>query len=268
MRLVPPPAAPPPAAPQPSARSSLARLAVSCAGLLSTGVYSTAMAAPLAPVALQTSPFSIEVAGRLNTDRLWLRSPGCDTDACTAVRTEAMQGGEVDIRLIPPLGVYANLEHLKEVNSAAIFSGTGWGGAGGVKGSLPLGPGWGINGWAGAEVGHTSTGASTKGTSSFQVSRRLYGEGGLNVHVGAAQEGFVWWFGADVIALSNDRTLILDNSVDLSLVPAIPGSLTSGLLIASLPLGGPWMERGRLGAGVSGSVGFRTGLQMWISGSY
>jgi hypothetical protein len=230
-----------------------------------------AFAAPLSPVGMQQSPLSFEVAGTFNADRVWLKAPSSlctqsDDSSCHSVRMEVMQGGQLDIRPVKWLGVYASAAHMHEANSSVIYTGTGWTVAGGLKLTIPLGTSFGVDAWAEGRAARTWTG--TEGTSDFQVSRRIVGEVGADVHVGSPDDDIIGWVGAGIAPYSDDHTLILDNSVDLALIPAIPVSAEAGFLIVSSPLGGPWMERGRLGAGVSGSAGYRSGLTMWLSGSF
>lgn len=226
-----------------------------------------AHAAPLSPVGMQESPFSLEVAGVFATSRNALKafSDQCTGENCSAVRVETMQGGELDLRLVKQVGIYLQGGHAKEVNEAAIFTGDGWTAGGGGKLTIPLGPALGIDGWAGVQATRNAYG--TQGTSGFTVSRRVVGEVGAAVHGGSSDDDILGWLGVDAVVFTDDRTLLLDNSVDLALRPGIPVSANAGFFIVSDPLGGPWTERGRIGIGASVSAGYRTGLQMWLSGA-
>lgn len=230
-------------------------------------LLSLAQAAPLSPVGMQESPFSVEVAGLYGTSRSWLRAfaDQCSGENCSAIRVENVQGGELDLRIVKQLGLYVQAGHAGETNEAAIFTGDGWTAAGGGKLTIPLGPALGINGWAGLTAARTANGV--QGTSGFTVSRRVVGEVGAAVHGGSPDDDILGWLGAEAVVFTDDRTLLLDNALDLALRPAVPISANAGFLIVSDPLGGPWTERGRIGIGASVSAGYRTGLQMWLSGA-
>lgn len=232
-------------------------------------LVSLAAAAPLSPVGMQSSPLSIEVAGTFTADRTWLKADPatCSGDNCTAVRVDTEQGAQVDLRLLKFLGIYATAGHVREINSAAIYTGDGWKLEGGGKLTIPLGPRFGVDGWASLNASKTTNGYEPN-TSDFERSKRITGTLGAAVHGGSIDDDVVGWAGADVALYSTDLTLLLGQSLDLELKPKIPASATAGFLLVSSPLGGPWSERGRVGVGASASVGYRTGLTLWLSGSY
>lgn len=230
-------------------------------------LLSAALAAPLGPTGMETQPLALQVTGSFGVDRFWLRAPACEEGSCVAVRNEVRQGGELEIWPVRYVGVFGGIAHLRETNAAMIFSGTGLAADGGVKVAVPLGDLVGVGAWGGVELRRATNGYE-EGDSAYQVSRRVVGEVGADLHFGAASDGLVGWAGVDAAVLSDDETLLLDNSVNLSLVPRLPASVTGGVLVVSSPMGGPWMQRGRLGAGFSASAGYRTGMQFWLSGSY
>lgn len=233
--------------------------------LLLLGVQ-PASAAPLSPGSLQPVPLSVELAGTLSTDRFYLHSPGCTGDACSAIRKELWQGGEAALWFIPQLGIYGGLAHETEATGAATYSGAGFRAHAGVKGGVALGRGVGLNGWA--SVTHTET--STTNTLDSVVTgapdqaKRNQFEVGAVAQFGQADGGIQAWTGIEAMPFSVDRTRVVQGEAMVILQPFIPISAVAGVRMMSDPVGGPWVERGRIGVGVTGELGYRVGVTGWL----
>lgn len=234
--------------------------------LLLAALLGTASAAPLAPGSLQPVPLSFEITAALSADRFYLRAPGCTGDACTAIRKESWQGGEGSLWFIPQLGVYGGLAHEVEQTAAATYSGAGYRLYGGIKGDVKLVRSAQLAGWF--TVTHTVTGEvhtpETTSTVPDQARRNQF-EVGAVVQVGQADGGIQGWAGVEAMPYTVDLTRVLDGDAKIALKPFIPVSAVGGVRLMSDPLGGPWAERGRLGVGVTGEVGYRIGVTGWLT---
>lgn len=228
----------------------------------------SAVAAPLSPVGMQDEPLSLEVAATYSVDRTYLAAfaDTCTGDNCDALRITFQQGAQIDLRIVKYVGVYGAFAHAHEKTAAAVYEGDGWAARAGVKGTIPLAASLGIDAWGGVDAARTDTGAEAD--AGYARARRVDGLVGAALHGGSPQDNFIGWIGAEAVVFTDDRTLVLDRSVELALHPGLPASVDAGFLIVSGPLGAPWSQRGHIGAGVSGSAGFRTGLQLWLSGSF
>jgi hypothetical protein len=215
---------------------------------------------------LQPVPLSFEVTGALSADRFYLRAPGCTGDACKAIRKESWQGGEGSLWFIPQFGVYGGLAHESEQTAAATFTGSGYRMYGGLKGDVKVSRGAQLAGWF--TITHTVTDEvlTAESTSSTpDQARRNQFEAGAVLQVGQADGGIQAWAGVEAMPYTVDLTRVLDGDAKIALKPVIPVSAVGGVRMLSDPLGGPWSERGRLGVGVSGEVGYRIGVTGWLT---
>jgi hypothetical protein len=232
------------------------------------GLFSgVANAAPLTPAPVQDAPMSVELAAAVANDRMYLRVPGC-AGACAAIRKEHWQGGEAALWLIPQLAVYGGAAHDGEETAAATYLGDGFRVHGGVKGGFDLRPGLGLNGWVSvAHVESKASAAKDSGTvGKFpDQARRNQLELGAVVRVGQRDGGLDGWVGLEALPYSVDLTRVVQGVAVVKLIPTIPVSAVGGVRLVSEPLGGPWAERGRLSAGLTGSVGYRVGFTGWLS---
>lgn len=226
-------------------------------------LVAAAFAGPLSPAAAQSVGVGLEVAGVVTTERETLFVPDCEGESCRTVRAEVLQGGEVDLRLAQHLGLYVQGGRIIERNAAATYEGIGWGVGGGVKGGADLNAGFGVDAWGGLAVRTTKDPSPTEGAAP-DTSNRLQATVGGDVRWGTARDGFMGWLGAEVAPFSSDRTLVLDGTLPLTLRPQLPVSAVVGVQAMSEPLSGPWAERGRIGAGITGTAGFRTGVTGWF----
>lgn len=234
--------------------------------LLLAALLGVANAAPLSPGSLQPVPLSFEITGALSAERFYLRAPGCTGDACTAIRKESWQGGEGSLWFIPQLGVYGGLAHEVEGTAAATYSGAGYRLYGGLKGDVKVSRAAHLAGWV--TITHTVTGEvrtdETASTVQDQARRNQF-ELGAVIQLGQADGGVQGWAGVEAMPYTVDLTRVLDGDAKLALKPFIPVSAVGGVRFLSDPLGGPWSERGRLGVGVTGEVGYRIGVTGWLT---
>lgn len=235
---------------------SLLLLAVDAAG-----------AAPLVPGPVQTVPWSVELTGVVSSDRVYLRVPDC-SGACTAFRLEHYQGGEATVWVLPKLGVYAGAAHELESNGAVLYTGSGYRLHAGVKGSVPVAAEVSLDIWAAGTHTETRVSSADAAPSDYpdQARRNQLELGGV-ARFGQADEGLDAWVGVEAMPYSVDRTRVVDGDAVVTLRPWLPVSAVGGLRLVSDPLGAPWAARGRLSAGVSGSVGYRVSVSGWLSAS-
>ena len=236
-------------------------------GLFVTLPMGVANAAPLSPARVQDAPMSVELSAAVASDRMYLRVPGC-TGSCAAIREEHWQGGEAALWLIPQIAVYGGAAHDGEETAAATYKGDGFRVHGGVKGGFDLRPGLGLNGWvsvAHVESKASSTSASDSVAKFPDQAQRNQLELGAVVRVGQRDGGLDGWVGLEALPYSADLTRVVQGVAVVKLIPTIPVSAVAGVRLVSEPLGGPWAERGRLSAGLTGSAGYRVGLTGWLS---
>jgi len=226
-------------------------------------LVAAALAGPLSPAAAQAVGVGLEIAGVVATERESLVVPDCDGDACRAVRAEVLQGAEVDLRLSKHFGLYVQGGRVIERTAAATYEGVGWGVGGGIKGGAELKSGFGVDGWGAVAVRSTRDPFPEEGEAPDTSNRTQVTLGG-DVRWGTARDGFMGWAGAEVTPISAGRTLVLDATLPVQLRPQFPVSAVLGIQAMSEPLSGPWAERGRIGAGVTATAGFRTGVTGWL----
>lgn len=230
-----------------------------------------ALAQPIAPSGVQSAPLSLEVSALLSADRLYLHAPGCTGDSCQAIRKESRQGGEASLWLFPALGFYGGAVHDVESTAAATYSGGGWSVYGGAKGGFVVQRGLAVNGWlsvAHSETTTTQTATTTDTTDGpSDQARRNQFELGAVARFGQSDGGLDAWAGVEAMPYCVDLTRVVHGEAKIGLKPFIPVSAVGGLRIISDPLGGPWSDRGRLSAGVTGEVGYRVGVTGWLTAS-
>ncbi len=222
-----------------------------------------AHAAPLSPAAAQTVKIGAEVAALVTTQREWLAVKGCSDGNCNAVRAEVLQGGQFDVRVARNWGFYVQAARLVERTDAAAYSGLGYAVTVGAKGGVDLEGNLGVDGWASYGRRSSADPTPTEGAAGYDSSTRDQLDLGADLRFGHAADGFLGWVGAEG-TYDGEALTVLDGSARLDVRPAIPVSAVAGVLILSEPLSGPWTTRGRIGAGVSGTLGFRTGVSAWL----
>ncbi len=220
-------------------------------------LVAAALAAPLAPSGLLAA--GVEVSAYTAGQRAWLREPGCTGTACDAWRADTLVGGEVGVALAAPVGLYVHAAHVAETMEAALYEAKGYAAGGGVRLGLPLGPLVGVHAWVGVEHQFTGNEDLSEQATAWAV------DAGAVLRGGRADEGIQAWVGLGVVPWASNPATVLDGDVTLALAPRVPLEGTAGLMLLSEPLFGPWNDRTRLGAGVSGSVGYRTGVTGFIT---
>lgn len=224
-----------------------------------------AFAGSLAPAAAQSVKGGLEIAAVITSDREWLAVPRCEGGAeCRAVRLEIYQGLQADFRITRNLGVWIQGDRLIEQNLAANYEGTGFAVSAGAKGGVDFKSGLGIDGWVTLGYRRSRDPSPTEGAAGRDSALRYQGDVGVDLRLGNADEGFLGWVGVEATVADLEETLVLDGTLPLSLRPAIPASGELGFLLLSEPLSGPWANRGRLGAGITGKLGFRSGITGWV----
>jgi len=216
-----------------------------------------ALAAPLAPSTLPGS--GVEVSVYTGGQTAWLREPDCIGDACDAWRVDTLVGGEVGVGLLEGFGLYGHGAHVTETVDAAQYTAEGYAFGGGLRGSLPLGALVGLDGWLGVEHQFTAGGDLTEQATAWQL------DGGVVLRGGAAREGFQGWIGAGFVPWSAQSATVLDGAVTVGLTPRVPVEAVAGFQLVSEPLFGPWDTRTRLSAGLSGALGYRSGLTGFLT---
>ncbi len=217
-----------------------------------------AVAGPLAPMSAE--PSGVSVAGALGLDRDWLHDRGCTGDGCEAVRHRAWQGFELSARVVRPLGAYARVDHAADTLSGASTGGEGWAIAGGLQSGFAVTPTLSVDAWAG--LSHSETKAGSESSTRTEV------DVGLTVGTGSTADNVVAWIGLCAIPWSVEQDVVLDGALTLTLEPMLPGEVVGGILFLSEPLAGRPARRGRLIAGVDGSLGFRTSLSGWVGAAF
>jgi hypothetical protein len=219
-----------------------------------------AFAAPLAPSTLPGP--GIEVSGYGGSQRAWLRQSDCPGNACDALRVDGLLGVEAGVNVWKSVGLYAHGAHVKETVDAATYAGAGYAVGGGLRAALPLGPYWGVHLWGGVEQQLTGIDDLSERLTAWSV------DGGAALRGGRQDEGFQGWIGLDLVPWSTNAAQVLDGDLSLELHARLPLTATGGLMWISEPLAGPWDQRTRLGAGMTGSAGYDTGLQGFVSFLY
>lgn len=216
-----------------------------------------ALAAPLGPTGLLGR--GVEVSAFTGGQTARLREPGCAGDGCLAWRADTLVGGEVGVGLAKPIGLYAHGAWVRETMDAAQYQADGYAFGGGLRGAVPLGDLAGVHGWVGLEHQLTAGDDLTERASAWQL------DGGLVLRGGRPDEGLQAWVGVGFVPWSTQSATVLDGAVDLTLAPQLPAEGVAGVMLSSDALFGPWDDRTRLAAGVTGTVGYRTGITGFVS---
>lgn len=222
-----------------------------------------AHSAPLSPAAAQSVKVGAEIAALVTTQREWIAVKGCSNANCNAVRAEVLQGGQLDVRVARNWGLYVQAARLVEHTDAAAYEGLGYAVTAGVKGGADLEGNLGVDGWVSYGRRSSADPTPTDGLATLDSSIRNQIDLGGDLRFGHASDGFLGWVGAEG-TYNSEALTVLDGSTRLDVRSAIPVSLVAGVLVLSEPLSGPWAQRGKIGAGVSGSAGFRTGVSAWL----
>lgn len=234
-------------------------------------LVAAALAVPLASPPLQDGPLTVEVAAAITTEREWLSASGCvptEETSCAVVRAQARQGGQIALRVLPELGVYLEVEHVHEKTRAATYEGDGWGGSVGLKGGRSFDERWGLDGWVDVGIRQTDTVTTATGAQGVDDARRRHLDLGVAARAGVPDQGFMGWLGAEATPWVNDRTKVVGGAVDLGLVPMFPASAVAGIVAVSPSFSGYGAERGRVNAGIVGTLGYRTGIRAWLGASF
>lgn len=230
-----------------------------------------AHASPLAPAATQRSPLTVEVSATVTTEREWLFAKGCepsDTASCAVVRAQARQGGEVKLRIVEPIALYARLDRVHEKTRAATYEGLGYGGDVGVNGGVTIHDRWGVDGWVEYALRRTDTVDTATGAQGVDDAQRQNLDVGVALRQGVPDQGFQTWLAAEVTPWVSDSTRVVGGEVNLGLVPMFPVTGTVGIRAISPGLSGYGSDRGRVSVGVSGSLGYRTGVTGWVGAAF
>ncbi|MDP2311553.1 MAG: hypothetical protein Q8P41_01505 [Pseudomonadota bacterium] len=217
----------------------------------------TALAAPLAPSGLQA--LGVEVSAYTAGQRAWLREAGCTGTACDAWRVDTLLGGEVGLTIVPAFGLYAHAAHVAETMDAALYAESGYAAGGGARLTLPIGRLLGVHAWAGLEHQLTANEDLSERATSWAI------DAGATLRGGRADEGVQGWVGLGVVPWSKSPATVLGGDVTVALSARLPVEGVAGVMLISEPLFGPWNDRTRLGAGVSGTLGYRTGITGFIT---
>ncbi len=216
-----------------------------------------ALAAPLAPSGL--TGLGIEVSAYTGTQTAWLAESGCAGDACDAWRVDTLVGGEVGVGLARPIGLYAHGAWVGEEIGAARYGAEGYAFGGGARGAIALGSLLGVHGWLGVEHQLTAGGDLAERASAWQV------DGGALLRAGSVDDGLQGWIGVGFVPWSTQSATVLDGDVTVAFSPRLPVEGVAGVQLSSDALFGPWDDRTRLAAGITGSVGYRTGLTGFVT---
>lgn len=217
----------------------------------------SALAAPLAPVSLDRA--GLGVSAFVGSRTAWVAETGCDGEACDAWRTDALTGGEVVLALARPIALYGHAAFVQETIDAALYAGDGYALGGGVQATAQLGRLAGLHGWVGVEHQLTGDETLTERASVWQL------DAGAFLRVGAPSEGLQAWVGVSATPWSAQRAEVLGGELAVALRPALPVEGVLGAQFLSDPLGGPWDDRTRLGAGISASAGYNAGVTGFLT---
>lgn len=212
----------------------------------------TALAAPLAPTAL-AGP-GVEISAYAGNQKAWLVEADCVGEACDALRADTLYGGELALGIAKPVSVYLHGAYVNEAVDAARYAADGYAFGGGLRGALPIGPLLGVQAWAGLEHQYTGGDDRVEHVKAWQL------DAGAVLRAGRVEDGFQGWLGVGVVPWSSQAATVLDGSLTVPLAPSVPAEAVAGIQLSSEPLLGPTDRRTRLAAGVSGSVGYRTGF--------
>lgn len=225
--------------------------------LAPVALATAALAAPLAPSGLLGA--GVEVSAYTGVQRAWLREAGCTGTACDAWRADTLVGGEVAVGLAAPIALYAHAAYVNEEMDAALYAAEGYAAGAGARFTLPLSRLLAVSAWAGVEHQNTGNADLSERASAWAV------DVGATLRGGRADEGVQAWVGAGVVPWSQNPATVLDGDVTLALSARVPLEAVAGVMLASEPLFGPWNDRTRLAAGVTGSYGFRSGVTGFVT---
>jgi hypothetical protein len=225
--------------------------------LATAGLATSGLAAPLAPSGLQAA--GVEVSAYTGGQRAWLREDGCTGTACDAWRADVLVGGEVAVTLIAPFGIYAHAAYVTEEIDAALYAAEGYAAGAGARFTIPMSRLLAVNAWVGVEHQLTANADLSERASAWAV------DAGATLRGGRADEGVQGWIGVGVVPWSQNPATVLDGDATLALSARLPVEGVVGIMLASEPLFGPWNDRTRLAAGVSGTYGFRSGVTGFVT---
>lgn len=222
---------------------------------------SLALAAPLTPYQT-TAPLGFELAVRAGTDREWMEVVDCASTNCKAIQISRTQGGVLDLRLTPNIGLWGEGGKLRQDTAAALYSATGWTAGGGLKLDFApeslLGP----HAWAG--LGYAST---TREEVATEQSTSLRVDAGGALRLGDPLDGASAWVGVMGTPYISEN-LVTSGDIALALRPVVPLSATVGFLFLSDPLAGALSDRGHLGVGMGSRIGYGWGIDGWVTYSW
>lgn len=219
-------------------------------------VAASALAAPLAPSRLDGA--GVQVSALLGAGHAALSEDGCATQSCEAWREGVPLGGEVAASL-GPVAVYAHASWVRETIAAALYTGEGYALGGGLMAALSFGERLGLHTWAGVDHQLTGDATLTERASAWQL------DVGVALRGGSLDDGLQGWIGVGATPWTDIEATVLNGDLALALRPAVPLEAVAGAQLASEPLAGPWNARGRLAAGLRGTVGYRTELVGFVS---
>lgn len=230
-----------------------------------------AQGAPLAPAFTQRAPLTVEVAATVTAEREWLFARDCvpsETASCAVVRAQSRQGGELKLRLVEPVALYARFDRVHEHTRAATYEGLGFGANAGINGGFTVHDRWGLDGWAEFGLRRTDTVEAATGAQGVDDAQRQSLDLGVVLRAGVPDQGFQAWIGGEVTPWVHDSTRVVGGEVNLGLVPMFPATATLGIRAISPGLSGYGADRGRLSCGVSGSLGYRSAVTGWIGAAF
>jgi hypothetical protein len=200
--------------------------------LLSSMLFSVAAAEPYMDP--ENGWLRIDAAGSFHSRAV--RDLDCSGSACSGRWERAASGVEIGAALFRGVGLSASASRARDTIDEASYKGV-----------------------------------STIYEGTLHLAASLYRSFGLAVEVQDPGNGGLLWFGAEAFSES-ERMLrpmgVEGVSVDLPLVPAIPGSAVVGARLVSQRVGTPWGHSPRLRTSIEARVGADMGVSLGLGAAW
>ena len=219
-----------------------------------------ALAAPLGPPVAAPDALRVFLSATAEMDTAVLREKGCDGDACAAQLQRRGMGADLELAVLPGLGLQANISRVSADIPEAAITADGSALGLGLRLATPLRDQWGV---AAALQGRWTQADGALDSAIDGKELRVTAAATW----GSPEGGFVLWFGGQApvwTSLNISPSLDDSDGLLLSMTPGRPISGLAGVWMLSERLGLPWRASSRFSAGAEAWVGQDNGLSARI----